>query len=237
MKKAGIYQITSPINKIYIGLSLDIEARWKKYKFPSTTRAQTLLHHSFKKYGYDAHQFEILELCEPDIEFLAKREIFWIKNKNSYHPNNKDNGLNLTRGGNLPNKQIGPMPEDQKKKISESHKGKKHSEETKEKIRKIKSGIKQNPNIVAKRAASLRGKPSKLKGRKRPNISEKLLGKASLRAIKCEIFNELTQSTISAKSIIELSQKSGIPIGSIYNLKKNKPSKKYKHLKYKEYAY
>lgn len=28
----GIYKITSPSNRIYIGQSIDIEARWKSYK-------------------------------------------------------------------------------------------------------------------------------------------------------------------------------------------------------------
>lgn len=32
MVKTGIYKITSPTNKIYVGQSIDIEKRWKKYR-------------------------------------------------------------------------------------------------------------------------------------------------------------------------------------------------------------
>lgn len=46
----GIYKITSPTNKIYIGQSVNIEKRLKSYK-DNLPKSQTLLLRSFLKHG------------------------------------------------------------------------------------------------------------------------------------------------------------------------------------------
>jgi group I intron endonuclease len=71
----GIYKITSPTNKIYIGQSINIEKRFNQYKSISQTKGQKMLHYSFKKYGINNHLFEIIEEC--DIELLNQRERYW----------------------------------------------------------------------------------------------------------------------------------------------------------------
>jgi group I intron endonuclease len=71
----GIYKITSPSNKIYIGQSINIERRFKNYNSLSQTKKQVMLHYSFKKHGIDNHLFEIIEQC--NIESLNKRERYW----------------------------------------------------------------------------------------------------------------------------------------------------------------
>lgn len=71
----GIYKITSPKNKIYIGQSIDIERRFKNYKSISQTKGQIMLHNSFKKYGVNNHIFEIVEEC--NIELLNERERYY----------------------------------------------------------------------------------------------------------------------------------------------------------------
>jgi group I intron endonuclease len=71
----GIYKITSPSNKVYIGQSIDIDKRFKQYKSLSQTRGQKRLHYSFKKHGIDNHLFEIIESC--DINLLNERERYW----------------------------------------------------------------------------------------------------------------------------------------------------------------
>jgi group I intron endonuclease len=71
----GIYKITSPSNKVYIGQSIDIEKRFKQYKSLSQTRCQKRLHYSFKKHGIKNHLFEIIELC--DVDLLNERERYW----------------------------------------------------------------------------------------------------------------------------------------------------------------
>lgn len=71
----GIYKITSPTNKVYIGQSINIERRFKNYKSISQTRGQVMLHNSFKKHGVNNHTFETLEECI--VESLNERERYW----------------------------------------------------------------------------------------------------------------------------------------------------------------
>ena len=59
----GIYKITSPSGKVYIGQSIDIERRFRHYK-RMVCKDQVKVYNSFLKYGVDAHIFEILELCD-----------------------------------------------------------------------------------------------------------------------------------------------------------------------------
>lgn len=76
IKICGIYKITSPSGKIYIGQSKDIESRWKTYKnFKSKIKPQVKLWRSFNKYTVPEHQFDIIEECLE--EFLDCRERYW----------------------------------------------------------------------------------------------------------------------------------------------------------------
>ena len=69
-----IYKITSPSGKVYIGQSIDIERRWKKYK-KLDCKGQPKLYRSFNKYGVDAHKFEIITTCY--IEELDELERYY----------------------------------------------------------------------------------------------------------------------------------------------------------------
>jgi group I intron endonuclease len=88
----GIYKITNPKGKIYIGKSKNIEDRFKSYKKLQHCEQQTKLYNSLKKYSPENHKFEIIEECS--IEQLNEREIHLIKIFDSIR-----NGLNLTEGG------------------------------------------------------------------------------------------------------------------------------------------
>lgn len=89
----GIYKITTPENKIYIGQSVNIKWRFVSYKCPSS-RENPRIKESLAKYGFDNHLFEILEVC--DKSMLDEREIFWINNLDSF---NTKHGLNNSSGG------------------------------------------------------------------------------------------------------------------------------------------
>jgi group I intron endonuclease len=71
----GIYKITNPNDKIYIGQSINIENRIKKYK-SLQCKGQRILYNSIKKYGWGNHVFEIIELVEDDSKLL-ERETYW----------------------------------------------------------------------------------------------------------------------------------------------------------------
>ena len=92
-KICGIYKITSPTGKIYIGQSPDIYKRWNVYRL-MLCKPQRRLYRSIKKYGWENHIAEVIEKCE--IIDLSKKEKYWIKYYNSY---NSHNGMNLTIGG------------------------------------------------------------------------------------------------------------------------------------------
>lgn len=70
----GIYKITSPSGKIYIGQSVNISNRLSKYK-NLNCKSQRVLYNSIIKYGWDYHKFEVL--CECDIEELNDKERYY----------------------------------------------------------------------------------------------------------------------------------------------------------------
>ena len=123
----GIYKITSPSGKIYIGQSINIEKRFLKYKSLENTKEQPALVRSFIKYGVINHTFEIVEECK--IEQLNIKERFW----QDFH-NVLEYGLNcvLTATDTLPC----IVSEETKRKIGLGNKGKVLSQETKNKISK-----------------------------------------------------------------------------------------------------
>ena len=67
----GIYKITSPKNRVYIGQSIDIENRFYLYSINSCHK-QIRLYNSLLKYGFKNHKFEVLEEC--NIEELNNKE-------------------------------------------------------------------------------------------------------------------------------------------------------------------
>lgn len=93
----SIYKITNPAGNIYIGQTKDLKKRFQYYQSKSC-RCQVKLCNSIKKYGWEKHQFEILE--EVSSIQASAREIYWIeKFKTNYKRYPEDNGLNLTDGG------------------------------------------------------------------------------------------------------------------------------------------
>ncbi len=147
----GIYKITSPTGKIYIGQTVNFRRRINTYKKLKCNR-QFKLYNSFIKYGFDLHKFEIV--CECLLEELNEKEIYYIKFYNSF---DTEDGLNLRAGG-----QSGKLSKESIDRIKISTKeyvlkngnhceGKKASEESKKKMSNSrKAYIKKhgNYNIV-----------------------------------------------------------------------------------------
>ena len=75
-KICGIYKITSPTNKIYIGQSTNILFRFGAYK-RLNCKKQTYLYNSFLRHGVENHKFEIIEECSIDI--LNEREVYYVE--------------------------------------------------------------------------------------------------------------------------------------------------------------
>ena len=90
-----IYKITSPTGRIYVGKTKRPKTRVWEYRWRSKKR-KSIVHDSIKGYGWEAHKFEIIEETTDDL--LNEREIFWIKELNSFYLDNQM-GMNMTRGG------------------------------------------------------------------------------------------------------------------------------------------
>ena len=87
--QSGIYKITNPEGKVYIGCTNNLEKRIKNYQ-NGTITTQPLMFESWEKYSWDSHIFEILEYTEN----LIEREKYYIKLYDSFN-----NGLNANKGG------------------------------------------------------------------------------------------------------------------------------------------
>ncbi len=153
----GIYKITSPSGKVYIGQSIDILRRFESYK-KLKCKQQCKLYSSLISHGVEKHNFEIIEECL--ICELNNRERFWQE-----HYDVLNNGLNLVLTKTTD--KSGAASDETKLKSSVSHTGIKQSkeliekrtkhsigvprsEETKEKIRKKLLGTKRSQDVINK---------------------------------------------------------------------------------------
>jgi group I intron endonuclease len=168
-KICGIYKITNPKGKVYVGQSIDIERR--KFLYSKLyCKTQTHLYNSLNKHGWDNHIFEIIELCNESL--LLEKEIYWKQ----YYLNLVNNNFNQvlftqlndgkggTRSEDIKNK-IGkanskPKPEGFGDKMSKIHQGKKRSEQTKQNMSKAHKGhSRYNDEWRKSISESLKNKP------------------------------------------------------------------------------
>lgn len=125
----GIYKITSPTGRIYIGQSRCIEKRFSGYlRVNKNNHTVIRLFRSLKKYGADNHIFEVVEECS--IESLNDRERHW----QDFYDVCGINGLNCRLTSSSDKSAI--ISDETRKKMSISGKKKIMSDEHLEKIRK-----------------------------------------------------------------------------------------------------
>ena len=216
MKVCGIYKITSPTGRIYIGQSIDIYQRWKRYK-QLGCKEQQRLYNSIKKHGFENHTTEII--CECERQELNDKEKYYV---DLYQSFNTKHGLNLMDGGgskasvsdetkqkmreasakrNYGKGRI--VSDDTKRKISESHKniptkiagwnkGLKgvfsHTEEYKKMMSEKRKGIVFSDETRLKMSIAKKGKPqtNSMKGFKHSEET-----KAKMRASREKYLNNI----------------------------------------------
>lgn len=155
----GIYKITSPSGRVYIGQSKDLIRRKKDYeKYIKNSNRQVKLLASINKYTWEKHFFEIIEECI--FNNLNIRERFWQE-----HYNSVEKGLNCiyTKTNEKPSQfgtetkekmriaQTGTKKsEDTKLKMSKTRLGYKFTEEVKLKMSNIRKGIKYSKETIDK---------------------------------------------------------------------------------------
>ena len=92
---SGIYKITGPDERIYIGKSTDIKSRWQQHcksAFHTGIISWAAIHDAMEKQGIDNFTFEVIEKVEK--ENLSAREKFWIE----FYEADKY-GFNMKAGG------------------------------------------------------------------------------------------------------------------------------------------
>ena len=170
-----IYKATNKIDgKCYIGQTIHSLKRRKTDHLWS--KDNCYFHNAIQKYGWNNFEWKVIEECSSEEE-LNEMEFHYIKQYNSFRPN----GYNLTMGGRgirgykhsektkrkikkARSKQImNPCPYEQRIALSKNQMGenntfygKKHSEESKEKMSKSKKGCKR-PDLKGKTYEELYG--------------------------------------------------------------------------------
>ena len=92
-----IYKIVNNVNnKLYVGKTTQtIEKRFKDHIKNAKNKVNRYLYDAMNKYGYENFHTELIEECDDSI--LSSREIFWIKELNTFWLNGF--GYNMTIGG------------------------------------------------------------------------------------------------------------------------------------------
>lgn len=170
----GIYCIENKENgKKYVGQAVNIEKRWTQHrqKLRAGTHYNDHLQRAWNQYGESAFLFYVVELC--DEQSLDAREIHYIDALSAF-----ENGYNMTKGGDGTR---GCLHTDEyKERMRKIFTGRTFSEETLKKMSAAKKGIKQTETEA--RTAGRKIVSEKLKGRKhseehRRNNSEAHKGK------------------------------------------------------------
>lgn len=173
-KLIGVYCIKNTSNnKIYIGQSDDIKRRFRRHKteLRNDKHINVHLQNAWNKYGEKAFEFLILDITE-SIEGLDDLEKQYIKELDTFR-----NGYNRTPGG-----ESGYT----------SFLGKKHSEESKKKMRLAKLGKRRSEETKANMRKSAKGFTGKHSLETKKKMSEKAKGRT---------FSKETVEKIRAKSI------------------------------------
>lgn len=141
MKIIGIYKITSPTGKIYVGQSCNINKRWCRYKRLDCVE-QIRLFNSLRFHKPNNHIFEIIEECKR--EELNNKERYY----QDYYEVIGEQGLNciLTETDTLPRF----ISESTKEKLRNFNLGKKHTDETKIKMSRSHTGKKLSEDHISR---------------------------------------------------------------------------------------
>lgn len=204
---SGIYRITSPTGKVYIGLSVDIYNRiYQGYKIVRCQK-QRILYHSLNKYSINSHIFEIIHILNTDnlsqldisIE-LNRLETLYIKENNSFIDDN-ENGMNLTKGGDNSCKSNESI-----ELIRIKNTGKKHSPESIEKMsgkNHHNYGKKLSPESIKKRTEKTSGENHYNYGKKMPDYVKNKLIEANTGKIPSKENRKKTSERFKGKKLTQ----------------------------------
>lgn len=197
IKIVGIYKITSPSGRVYIGQSWNMKGRMRLYKY-LRCKGQPKIYNSIKKHGWDNHAFEIVHQLPADINqtdlnnyeqiYLdayrdAGIEVLNIREAGSNGKPNPESSKKMVETRRQGGSYI--VSDETRKKNSERRKGKpgtKHTDATKLKLSMINKGRVQSEGAKEKNRQSQLGRkhPTHVKAKigqanknsKRPDLAE-----------------------------------------------------------------
>lgn len=140
----GVYCLTSPSGKKYVGIAMGrggFKERFRTYR-NYQCKQQKHLYAALKFHGAENFKYEVV-LETYDIDNAKRSEKYLI---DVWNLQDREIGYNITSGG-------------------DGRVGAKHSQETKDKIRLSKLGIKASEETKMKRSNSMKGKNTWAKGR------------------------------------------------------------------------
>lgn len=162
-RQTGVYAIINMIDgKKYVGsASLSIDKRWNDHRrdLGNGRHHSVHLQRAWDKYGKSAFSFQVLAFCKADM--CVRLEQLWI---DCFRAADRRHGYNIAP-------------------IAGSTRGKLHTEEAIEKMRKAHRGHKQSAEWVSKRALSMKNRGTKRKSppprthEHRMNLSAAMKGK------------------------------------------------------------
>ena len=91
---SGVYLITFPNNKKYVGISNNVRRRMVEHN--QDFRNNLPIEHAIQKYGKIADFILLEEIAPENRSQMREREKYWIA---KYHSNNKNFGYNVSEGG------------------------------------------------------------------------------------------------------------------------------------------
>lgn len=224
----GIYKITNPKGKIYIGQATDLKKREEKYK-RLNCKKQPKIFNSLKFYGWEAHQFEIIEECT--LEQLDEKEAYYKQHFINEFGWSKALFCHLVDGKG------GYKSEETKNKISESlikgNHPQYYTEEVRNKIGNPQKGKQKNYKDKKQRSENL---SKALKGKLKPEgFGEKLSklnkGRINLGKKSQEIKDKISNSSKGRKNTQEHKDKISLSTSKIVNIKCLENNIVYKNVK------
>ena len=164
----GIYKITSPTGKIYIGQTRNYASRMSGYKGLQCYK-QTKLYNSINKHGWFSHVAELVSELPTDIDQEVLNAYEGL-----YYSFYKDLGFEMLN-------------------IKETGSRGKHSPETRARMSRSAQGKKHTPTSKSKISASLTGRPKSEQAIK--NLEDAAYKKAIRLVSTGEVFRSITDAS------------------------------------------